>query len=307
METDPHSHSTPSCPASGGLIRLQARSARLSTWLGPAWATACGVVASGGFGWQGDDWILLALLVLLVDGGWGALWVALGSTDWARPLRRWRHWHFGEPVSELPYTLPGSPGDRAAHWLGQLRAWWHDVLWPACGPAISTVVVALPLTALLAALLGTELVLLSLAAVVVMQLGLAWESGRGAVAPGWDAAIAVVLPWMAGHVAFGPLSLRSAGLSLIFGLAWGAAWRADSPTSRALEIGAQFLAAASLVALRRPLAAGCLVLLFVPQLVLLPWLQRGQTTSWYVRHTRPWLMAAMLIAAWALCAIGMAV
>jgi len=300
METNPHPHSTPSCPASGGLIRLQARSARLSTWLGPAWAAACGVVASGGFGWQGDDWIRLALLILLVDGGWGALWVALGSTDWARPLRRWRHWHFGEPVSRLPYTLPGSPGEQASRWLGQLRAWWRDVLWPACGPAISTVVVALPLTALLAALLGTELVLLSLVAVVIMQLGLAWEGGRGAVAPGWDAAIAAVLPWMAGHIAFGAPSLRSAGLALTFGLAWGAAWRVDSRASRALEIGAQFLAAALFVAVHRPLAAGCLVLLFVPQLVLLPWLQRGRTASWYVRHTRPWLMAAMLIAAWAL-------
>ena len=298
MEGNPHP--TSPCPASGGLIRLQAHLASPITWLGPAWATACGVVASGGFGWGGEDWLRLALLILLVDGGWGALWVALGSTDWAKPLRRWRHWRFGEPVTTLPYTLLGSPGDRASRSLGQFRTWWRDVLWPACGPAISTILVALPVTALLAALLGVDLVLLSVAALVVVQLGLAWESGRGSVAPGWDALIAVVLPWMAGQAAFGPLTLSSAGLALAFALAWGAAWRADSPGGRALGVGAQFLAGVLLVALDRPLAAGCLVLLVVPQMALLPWLQRGQPASWYVRHTRAWLVLAMGVAAWAL-------
>jgi hypothetical protein len=54
------------------------------------------------------------------------------------------------------------------------------------------------------------------------------------------------------------------------------------------------------VVLRNPLAAGCLVFLFVPQLALLSWLRHGQPASWYVRHIRPWLMLAMLITAWAL-------
>jgi hypothetical protein len=65
-------------------------------------------------------------------------------------------------------------------------------------------------------------------------------------------------------------------------------------------MGAQFLAAGFLVALYHPLAAGLLLLLLAPQLALLPWLRRGQPASWYTRHTRPWLMTAMLIAAWAL-------
>jgi hypothetical protein len=149
-------------------------------------------------------------------------------------------------------------------------------------------------------LLGVELVLLSVAALAVMQLGLAWEGGRGTVAPGWDAVVAVSLPWLAGHVVSGPLSVRSAGLALAFTLAWGAAWRADSAWGRILGTGAQFLAATLLVALHYPLAAACQVLLLVPQLALLPWMRRGQPASWYVRHTRPWLMAAMLVAAWAL-------
>ena len=48
------------------------------------------------------------------------------------------------------------------------------------------------------------------------------------------------------------------------------------------------------------LAAGCLALLSVPQLALISWTKHGQPARWYVRHTRPWLMAAMLVTAWAL-------
>jgi len=298
MEGRPHA--TSSRPASGGLIRFQTHLTDLVTWLGPAWACLCGVVASDDFGWQGEDWLRLALLLLLVDGGWGTLWAALGSTNWAAPLRRWRNWRFGDPAIPLPYSLPGSPGDRASRWLGQLRTWWCDVLWPACGPALSAIVVALPVTVMLGALLGPELLLLSTAAFAVMQLGLAWEGGRGDATPEWDSVVAVALPWLAGHVAFGEPTLHSAGLALTFALTWGAVWRAKSPWGRTLGIGTQLLAAVLLVARYRPLAAGFLLLLLAPQLALLPWLRRDQPVSWYAHHTRPWLMAAMLVAAWAL-------
>jgi hypothetical protein len=187
--------------SSGGLIRLRTRLTEPTTWLGPAWACLCGVIASGGFDWQDGYLIRLALLILLVDGGWGTLWAALGGTDWATPLRRWRDWHLGEPGPALPYTLPNSPGDHVSRCLGQLRAWRRNVLWPTCGPAISSVVVALPVTILLGTLLGPELLLLSAAALAVAQLGLAWEGGRGATAPGWDAIVAVALPRLAGHIA----------------------------------------------------------------------------------------------------------
>ena len=298
MEGNPHP--TRSRPAAGGLIRLQARLTHLVTWLGAAWAALCGVIASGGFGWQGPDWLRLALLILLVDGGWGTLWPAIGGTDWSKPLRRWRNWRFGNPVSTPPYTLPGSPGDRGSRWMGQLRAWWRNVLWPTCGPAVSAIIVAVPIVALLGALLGVEVILLSVAALAAMQLGMAWEGGRGVIAPGWDAVVAVTLPWLAGHAAFGPLTLRSAVLALALALAWGAVWRANLLWGRLMGIGAQLLAAALLVALHHPLAAGALLVMMAPQLALLPWLRRGLSASCYAQYARPWLMAAMLIAAWAL-------
>lgn len=284
----------------GGLIRFQIRPAHLSAWLAPTWATLCGLVASGNFGWNGADFLRLALLILLVDGGWGTLWSALGSTDWATPLRRWRDWHAGEPVAAPPYTLPGTPGDALSRWLGQLRAWRRDILWPACGPAITAIAVALPATAALAALLGPELVLASAAALALMQLGLAWNGGRGAVAPGWDALISITLPWLAGQLAFGELSLLSVALALVFTVAWGSGWQAGSAWGRFLNVGSQILAAVLLVAWHHPIAAMCLALFLAPQSVLLPWLQHGQPATWYLRYTRPWLMAAMLVTAWAL-------
>jgi hypothetical protein len=282
------------------MVRLQARVTHLTTWLGPTWATLCGIVASGGFSWEGRDWVRLALLILLVEGGWGTLWAALGGSDWATPLHRWRHWDKNAPVAALPYTLPGAPGGRLRRSLGRLRTWWGEVFWPTRGSTLLAVVAALPVAALLGALLGPELILLSVAALALMQLGVVWKGGRDVVPPGWDAFIAVALPWLAGHVTFGPVTLRSAGLALLFAVAWGKAWDVTSIEGRVLAMGSQFLAMASLVALHRPVAAGTLFLLLVPQLALLPWARTSHPVTWYVRHTRPWLMAAMAVAALAL-------
>jgi hypothetical protein len=138
------------------------------------------------------------------------------------------------------------------------------------------------------------------AALALMQLGVVWEGGRNVVPPGWDAFIAVALPWLAGHVTFGPVTLRSAGLALLFALAWGKVWQVTSNGGRALAMSSQLLAMASLVALDRPLAAGTLFLLLVPQLALLPWTRTSHPATWYVRYTRPWLMAAMAVTAFAL-------
>jgi len=294
-------------PVPGDLARLQARLTDFVNWLAPAWAAWCGAVASGGFERRGANWLELSLLILLVDVGWGVLWTALGSTDWATPLHRWRAWRSDDLIAAPPYTLPGAPGDRVSRWLGQLRAWQRAALWPSCGLALTAAGVALLATAVLGAVLGRDLLLLSVAALAVMQLGVAWEGGRGAIAPKWDAVISIALPWLAGHIVFsagfsaGLAQYASAvGLALVFALAWGAAWRADSGWERLLVAGTQLLAVALFVALHTPLAAAGLLALLAPQLMLYPWMRRGQPAAWYARSTRPWLMAAMLVAAWAL-------
>jgi hypothetical protein len=294
-------------PVSGDLTRLQARLTDFVNWLAPAWAAWCGALASGGFEQRGASWLKLSLLILLVDVGWGVLWAALGSTDWATPLHRWRAWRSDDLITAPPYTLPGSPGDRVSRWLGQLRGWRRAVLWPTRGFALTVAGVALLATAVLGAVLGRDLLLLSVAALAVMQLGVAGEGGRGAIAPKWDAVISIALPWLAGHIVFSAGAtagwaqyVSAVGLALVFALAWGAARRADSGWERLLGAGTQLLAVALFVALRIPLAAAGLLALLVPQLMLYPWMRRGLPASWYVRLVRPWLMAAMLLAAWAL-------
>jgi len=296
---DENTHAT-SGPASGGLIRLQAQLTGPHPASGPAWAMFCGVIASNGFTWKGADWLQLALLVLLVDGGWGTLWAALGNTDWAAALDHWRDWRRGDRITAPPYTLPDSPSDRIVRWIGQIRSWGREVLWPTCGPALATLFVALVFTLILALQLGPALTLLSIAALAVMQMGLVFGRGRGTVPPAWNAAVALLIPWLAGHAAFGSLDLYSAGLALVFTLAQVSSWKSPSRWGRGLTAGGQILAAIILISLHHPVAAGSLILMLVPQILLLPWLEGGQAPSWYVRHARLWIKAAMLIAAWAL-------
>lgn len=288
--------------ASQGLIRLQGRLTASSAWLGPAWAALAGVVASGGFDWRAASWLRLILLILLVDGGWGTLWAALAGADWHTPLKRWRSWDSGKALPAPPYTLPGTHGARVSSWLGQLRAWWREELWPACKDDISALIVALPVTAAASVLLGVPVTLLSVAALAVMQIALVLSGGGRppAAARPWGAILAVLFPWLAGHAAFAPLATGSAGLALAFTLARGGAWRTDSPWGRGSAVGAQLAAAGLLIVLHRPLAGGLVAMLLVPQIALLAWVRAGRTASWALQRMRPWLMAAMLIAAWAL-------
>lgn len=287
-------------PPSGGFIRLQARGADLGSWIGPTWAMLCGVLASNAFRWQTGDWLSVALLALLVDAGWGTLWGALASTDWALTLKRWRNWDKNKATSTLPYTLPDTPGDRLSHWMGRLSTWWQEAVWPTCGSAVRAILVALPTTALLGALLGPEVLLLSGAALALMQLGVIWEAGRGVVPPGWDALVAITLPWLAGHAIFEPVTVPSASLATLFALAWGSAWNVRSGSGSAILVISQLLSAVCLVVLHRPLAAGTLLLLLLPQMALLPWTRRELAATQFVRHTRPWLLAAMAVAAFVL-------
>jgi hypothetical protein len=301
MTTEDRLLSESVCTPSGGLIRFQSRLGDFGCWLTPAWATLCGVVASEGFNWRtGNDWLRLVFLLLLTDGVWGTLWAALAHTDWAGPLGRWRRWSAGVSLVTLPYTQHGTPGHRVSRWLAQLRCWWQQDLWPACGNALAAMVVALPVGAAISLFLGPEFLLLGLGALALMQLGTGWEAGSGQVTPGWDALIAVLLPWLAGHLAFASLTESSVGLALALALAYGVAWSLAHSWAQVLMVVAYALAAALLLALRAPLAAVSLGVLLVPQLALLPWLCRGQSPAWYVQSTRLWWLIAALVASWAL-------
>ena len=286
----------------GGLIHLQAHLAHPVTWVGPTWAVLCGVLASNGFErTDGHAWIRLALLLLLVDGGWGTLWAALGGTDWTQVVDKWRRWRSKDAIRPLPYTLPGTPSDRLTAWIGQVHSWWRTSLWPACGPSISAVVATLLVTLVVALVLGTDMILLTAGVVAIIQLALTWEGGNGTCPPGWDAVVSLAMPWLAGHMAFGALTPASAAVALAFAAAWaGSTWQTSSSARRGLGICLQLSVGLLLLVLYRPLPAALLVILTTPQIALLPWLCRGMSSGWYARYSRPWVMTAMLLASWVL-------
>ena len=117
--------------------------------------------------------------------------------------------------------------------------------------------------------------------------------------------VRVGLAWLAGHLAFGPMSGPSLALALCFTLAaWGARRLAGSPgAGRAglwLLNGGQALGFVLLAAVKQPLAAGALGLLLLGPVALQPSLAAGADPGRVVARTWPWLMAAMLLAALAI-------
>jgi len=279
-----------------GLIRLTPRPGRTGVWLLPLWAVLCGALASSTVHPSLTDGVRLLLVGLLVEGGWGTLWSALATTDWATPLQRWRDWPAGAAVPLLPYARPGAPAERLALRLSQLRSWWRDAFAPTAGPALGEALVGLALSAFLALALGPEMLLLTLGAIALMELAAVRAEGRGTPPGGWDAILRMGLPWLAGHLAFGALTLPSIALAGGFTLAVAGATGDKGNRSKSLWIVGQLLTAILFVLLRRPVAAAFLVLFLLPQWALLV---PSRSPSPIYHRALPWLGAAMLLAAWA--------
>jgi hypothetical protein len=287
---------------SGGLVRLRVCSGGSLAWAVPAWATLCGAAASGALTLTVLSGVQLVLVWALVEAGWGTVWGAVATTDWAAPLRRWRGWHVGDDLPWLPYVRPDSPGGRVLRWLSELRGWAQAELAPAAGPAVGAVLGGLAFSLVLAAVAGPHLVLLTLAVLALMQLAVLLERGRGQPRPVWDPALRLALPWLAGHLAFAPLSLPSLALACFFGLAVSGLTCGGRVLGRSLWAMGQIAAAVLYVVLQRPLAVPFLVLLVVPQWLLASRVAEDslvERQSWS-RHAWPWLAAAMLLAAVAL-------
>jgi hypothetical protein len=294
---------------SGFLLSLRAGSPAEAGWPISAWAAVCGVVASGGFGWEGADWLRFVLLILLVDLAWGSLWNAVQRPDWQVALKQWRSWEVPKKKGKGRIKLREPRRKRLLTWLGQVIGWWREVLWPENGADIATAIAALLASAALSVQLGVGPVLASLAALAVLQMALLGRKGGIAGGAAWpivpstvlsllgaEVVFVAVLPWVAGQLAYGRLTTVSLAMAATFAIAYRAAPQ-ESAGGRLIGIGAQLMAAIILLVLRRPAGAGCLALFLAPQIALLPWLRLDHPVHWYVRHTRPWLAAAMFVAA----------
>jgi hypothetical protein len=292
------------CP--GRLISLRIEMGSSSAWLGSAWAALCGAVASGQMGLEAQSLLLLLLVLFLVDPVLGGVWGLVLGTDWFAPFAR-GHLSRGKiPSKSLPYTSPGSPGYRASRWLAEVLGWWRRDFRPHVGTEFLSLILTLAVAITLASLLGRLVALLTLVALVLMAVVLFSSRQREAISFSLRAVLELGLPWLMGHLAFGSLNWESVAFALAYTVAyyacfvlWDGRWR----TATRLLNGSQIVTVALLLIVKEPILAGIAGLLLLPQLLLQPFLWRGEAEWWYLQRSHPWLMASMLTAA---LAIGIA-
>jgi hypothetical protein len=290
-------------PMSGHWVGLRGRLARpFWGWLG-GWAVLCGALASNRLQWDGAALLNLVLVLLLVELAWGSFWDLAVSTARLRPLAD--GWPPRQPASPatLPYTQPHAPAGRLARWLGRLIGWWRDAFWPAAGPALLGLLAAAILALVLALFLPDRLRPLYGALVALAGLGLI-QSRRDRQPLAVEALVRVGLGWLAGHAAFAGVGAASWVLALSFALAaWGnLRVAAGLPRGLWLLNAGQAIGVVALLILKQPLAASLAGLVLFGQVAMQPSLRYGGTPAHITvaRRTWPWLMAAMLLAGWAL-------
>jgi chlorophyll synthase len=288
--------------AFGPLIKLEVRSTRPLTWLGPAWAALCGAVASGWLTFNGQNLLVLLIALFLADALWGTLWHLITETEWF-VSSNWLSQAQEASLTALPYTAPGSPSHRIFGRLGRMRAWWRGVFWPRRGSALLGLIVVLPLTLILAIILGRRVIILTLAALAIMVLALLRARRQSAPPPSLRAVLEMGLAWLAGHTAFGPLSLWSFLLAALYTVTYHSCLKLARNGAKRWLILLTILQAAVIALLiffRQPVMAGVVGLLLLPQMLLQPFLDQGKVELWYLRRTGPLLMAGMLLAALAI-------
>lgn len=290
---------------------------RFQVWLrhgllGPAWAALCGALASGGLTLSTEALLRLALLAIMVDVVWGGLWSALAQTDWASPLRNWQGWRHGTPVNFLPYTSPDGPAGRLARNWGHLRSWWVELVQPGLGPTLVGLAVLLPLALVISGVLGTLPLMTTLLAITLLQFVFVRTRGDGRPVPGPQALFEVALPWLAGHTLLESPTLPSVLMALVYALSYSGGIRITHNWSGLTRWNlGQGLAIAVLAFARQPAAAGIAGLLLLGQAIFQPGLFDAETEQVmpsaalrFVRIAQPWLMMAMLAAAWGVGAAG---
>ena len=289
--------STRDTPEIGQLVRLDVTLRGSGLWLGPIWAIICGIIASGGWKWNGASLLQAVLVFFLADGAWATLWAAAAETDWATPAQEWGRSKV-TPARTLPYAQPNTPGDRAMHWLAHTTQWWREHLRPSIGSAASTIILCVAFSVALSAVLGWPAIALSAAGAAVVQLGVAMGRGTGQPPSALKATLDIGLAWLLAHAVFAPLSAPSALLAAAFAAVYGAGLTLVKGGRHAtVWNAAQFAAAGLLALMRQPVAALAVLLMVIPQMLLEPALRRGMGGAWFVRSAQAWLMIAMLVAA----------
>ena len=284
----------------GRLVGLQGRLERPYWGVLGGWAALCGALASNQLRWDGQVLLSLALVLILADLAWGTIWDLATGTDWFRLLAE--DWSPSRRVMmlALPYTQPGSPGAKISLSLGWFAGWWRSVFWPAAGSALLGLLAAVLLAVVLSLALPARLRLLSAALVALVGLGVAVRK-QGKEPLAGQALVQVGLSWLAGTLVFAEMGSASLALALVFAIAAWGALRAGIGLAggKWLLNGGVILSIVLMVAMKQPLAAGLMGLLFFGQVALQISLLHGDgaTNAQLRDRTGPWLMAIMLVAA----------
>ena len=279
----------------------------------PAWAVLCGALAAHTKRWpipftsNPHAWMALALAVFIVQILWSTGQELLIESN--HPSMRPAQTRFGRKRPRLPYTTPWSP-------LGRLGRRWRTM--PLEGHAKLTLVLVPLLITILSALIGWQMLLLSLsaAALTLIEWHVARREPRHA-SSALEAGTLVGLGWLAGHSVFAPLTWASLTVACCSAIAYQGALvlergdvSPDAPPARkdgrlpwalTLLYSGQGAALILLVVLERPFAAALLGMLLAPQWLLLPLLDTKGSRP-YIRRAISFVMGAMLVTGWAVSA-----
>ena len=249
-----------------------------------------GVMASSAlaaaFDWRAQTILVIATGALLAQGAWAVWWHSIAATDWSTIVSEWRAWRSGSPIQPLPYTQPNSDGAKAASVLGQFVAWAKQKLWPAHGATFASGAAALAIAVVLSAILGGQVVLLSMVALCLPQLAAAVCKGTGRPNALLQGLSQATLPFLLGYALFNPMVLSVFGIALGIGLALGGILAAPTKQAIGLHIGLG-LVLFVLMMTRRPIGAFLVALFWVPHLLRLNIVTRNST--W-------WLLASIVAA-----------
>lgn len=271
-------------------LELDLRAPR--TWFGPSWALLAGVLSSGAMGLDLRSLVMLAVAWLASEPLLGSL--SALSVEAARARRACARPPLPPRHLSLPYLQPGSPGRRLLDALAAqvARLQWN---WQATEGAAARWALLASITLVLGAVAGAWAGAVLALAVLALLWVAAMRPLRGAEREALAAAHLLVA-WLVGHGTFAPLDLRTLLAGVGLAVIWYA-WTRRPPLLRVLAV-AHLLLAGLLAAVHAPLAAGGVLLLAVPLLVLLPENESNQRS--YLQHTQAFLMASSLLAAWGL-------
>jgi len=276
------------CPAVPGTV----------LWVGPIWATICGMIASGGWSdaWNSERFVVVLIVVLLagpIAGAMNAFALGLGVATEARP----------EPdenrdpvrVKQLPYAVPTSVSARWSLLLGESQEkWFADTRTPARQYLAGFAVVSLVALILAGFLAGTLIYLMVGAIVAALGLG-----GLGCIAGRRDYWLLfssqIMLGWLLGQGAVRELDYLSVAMSVLLGATY---WATLTCTGErhGMRLGLsyvfQLIGILLLILAGLPAGAGALLLLLGMQLLF----RRGEWIGVaYARRVQPLIMLVMLV------------